>query len=238
MVEQFLSGKLSEEAHKAFDQQCREDPAFAEEVRTQIGIHLGIRRASTQSLKSHLKEDFLSYPPNVRSHPARQRILLSVAAVIALLLVIAGIHQLFFSTPSSEQLFASYFELPPGEGVRDAASDTEQVWLTAMDHYYQEDYAASIPLLSQLSTEAPFEARAYFYLGICYLMLEQYPQAQQALQSVPSESVFQPDVEWYESLTYLREGNHIVAKEMLQTISQSDRHIHQQNAKQLLEALE
>lgn len=108
--------------------------------------------------------------------------------------------------------------------------------LKAMDAYDQQDYASAIDLFKvalegKISPE--YKKQIQFYLGLCYLELDQPKQSVEYLQPIANTS--NETTSWYLALAYLKIEKKEAAKNVLQKLVHPNPY--QEQAKKLLQKL-
>lgn len=243
LIDRYLQGRLSAPEQAAFEARCRQEPAFAEAVRTHALAEYAVRTAATKARYARLQAAWSDLPPQAgRRRHLRPVAWLSMAAAVILLLLLLWPRP----TPDLPALYAQYPIEAPFAALRGSAGDT--AWAAAATAYTAGEYAAAIGVLETIlaDTARHDRAKAQFYLGLSYLQLPpatgatetaRLAAARAALTSVAPESSYREAALWYLALSYLRAGDAPGARTALARIVAYPHHYRQAEAQALLAQL-
>jgi len=261
-IEAYLNQEMTEVEQTAFEGRMQGDKALAEEVRFHRAVVGGIDLAGELNFKelvgevhNELKqEQFLESAKTVKTQEAKvrkirfsSRRILSLAASFAILLMAAW--WLFLRPVSSEQLYASYFELPSEvlsteieSRLSETGFGTNKVALeqleTAIQAYQNSDYETAIEGFQTFKNTAPEDALvnyASFYEAISSLKLEKTQISQDLLQDVYEDPRLQEEALWYLAMTYLKKDKKEEAKYVLLQLEKEGKY--QKRATKLLKKI-
>ena len=235
-VEAYLNNQLSTEERSAFEQQYREDSAFADTVNTCVGT-LDIVEAYGQMLtRATFKEERRKRKQRRTRVIALRRY--SAAAAVVLLLTLIPFR--YFSSPSMGNLYDDYFEISAASPGRDGNYDPKHPFWQAIEHYNTQHFQQATQLLESLSQDATFNSRseAAFYLGLSYMSLNSFEKALDSFDRVEGKSSFLQATQWYRGLCYLQLKDKKKAIESFQVIVAQESHYQRKKAQDLLDALD
>lgn len=221
-IDRYLRGELPDGEKNAFEAELGQNAELATELALQKDLEQFLRkqdrRAALQGqLKTIGKEFFQDAPTQEtgRIVPLQRRPVLrwvvGLAAAIALLLV----ARFVFFQPS---LYEQYGQHPPLAMIE--KSNETQDKLAAMEAAFnQKNYAQALPLLQAYVREKPEDLQAELYLGICLMETGQYNTARSIFSKISSsESSYVDYGQWYLALSYLKEGNEVECRKILQAV--------------------
>ena len=225
LIEKKLDGTLSAKEQQRFEHLLHADPGFAQAYQEQKGMIEAFRQQQKELLHRRLKRGYGAYQ--------RKRTLRRGCYGTAAALLLVALGSWWGWPPSSEQLFASYYQ--PYEVVMPrGAAPTNRATL----YYGQGQYAQALSLLrSQPQTG---EAADYWTLlrGNAYLLVDSVEQAQAQFQRViaSSDAEYQAYGRWYLALSYLKNDQRPDARLLLRTMA-TQPGLFQSQAQQLLNDL-
>lgn len=249
-IKRYQNGQMPESERLAFESQMDTDAAFAAEVATWAAIRQGLQEKGDATLhaelmdlgKQLLREQASAPDLTAQVNPqqtARRftlpRWVYAAAALVLLLLIALPMYQRLNQPAyaSADALYAEYFKQPPVQGVRDADAAP---WREA---YEKGQYAAVVAALEKSLADSSESrpSRAYLYLGLSHLALQQPQKAITAWQQEGQNSDEWPDAQWYTALAYLKLGDTAQAKKRLQDIARDTTHPWKTSAAQILKKL-
>jgi hypothetical protein len=251
LLKRFNQGQLSDSERAAFEKRLETDAAFAAEVAAWAVIYKGIQAEGDRQLDQQLRglgkklmqSETAELTPSVVNVAQKQQFRIprwayAIAAALLLLLAAWPIYQnLQPSRPAyadNKALFEKHFRLLPAPAVRDAQ-------VTAWREAYQnKNYTAAIAELETLLADPNFTNRseANLYLGISHLAAGQGPQALAAFGQVSADSFDWDEAQWYSALACFIIDDVVHAKQSLEEISGTSGHPHQQEAQEMLDAMQ
>lgn len=231
-LELYLNDSLSAKDRNTFEEEIRTHPRIAAELASFQVLRRVLRSSGARPTKqsSSAKPSRLTKAASTRpkepketetkapqARPSRQthkpkstkgRFVLAAAGIILLFtLAIYAIDTL--QAPQENELFALYFQAGDAPEPSKFAETTAQ-WTVIKHNFDAKKYAAAIPLLEEMSNQPGEEGlKAHYYLGVCYLALDQ-PATRLAINHLMIADVPQHtdqlQTEWYLGLAYLKSG--------------------------------
>lgn len=179
--------------------------------------------------KQMLKEDYhLDRSGNSQGGAKTFRlgpIIMSVAAGMLLLIGVFGVYQWGQET-SANQLVAQHLEqdnLTYNVVRKDTASQLP-IRQKFSEAYNQGDYHPAVQFGEELLRTAVVNTDDYFFLGLSYLYLNDFPGAvsylKEARDMVGPKGRFSGEINWFLSLAYVQNGDLEAAKKLLQLIAE------------------
>lgn len=240
-MDAYLDGQLSREEQETFERQLQSQTALQEQLR----LHEQVRQALEAEGRAQLFEsldqlDAVAQKPE-KDKPAADG---SVRQLPRFLWVAAAVFLLTLglwwglSSPNTESLFADYYEAYPNYQSSQSRGEEQTLrFQTAIQAYEANDYKKARYSFEQLPADWQAQPQVQFYLGICYLELQDWAAASTALRKVYEGDKMQEQATWYLALAELRQDKLEAAKTLLQEITQSPAHPYFDKAKALLPAL-
>jgi FimV-like protein len=109
-----------------------------------------------------------------------------------------------------------------------------------MKHYEQNEYALALPILEKmLGSNTAAEAEVQFYKGNSHLALNHAQDAIdcfEAVMAMPANK-YTEEAQWYLALSYIKAEDKDKARELLNTIVDTQNHPFHKNASELLKKL-
>ncbi|MEM1136960.1 MAG: tetratricopeptide repeat protein, partial [Bacteroidota bacterium] len=194
-------GKLTESERQAFEAYMRSNKSFAEEVKLQEDIILGVDYHFNKQLKDKLKAVSGRQKEN-----SKQITLKSFILVAASLSAILFVFFLSNNKTDTESLYNTYYQPYPNiiSPTERSANNKEQI--LAYKLYDQGNYEKAIIAFDELIAETNKNATAKFYQGISYIELENYDLALKSLYEATEgkDRRFIIPAKWYLVLCYLK----------------------------------
>lgn len=172
---------------------------------------------------------------------------------IVFLAFVPLMYQVISTSLTTEELFSNNFIIPKiivaREGYRSnsATPDNEAViqqkalYYEAIEAYSKEAYASTTLLFKRYLELAPDNHKEVaLYLGVAYLMTDQFAAAQDELQFLLENGSIKKkqDAEWYLVLTLLKQGQVEQAKDIIsQILNKKSTSPYQEKAKDLLKEI-
>jgi tetratricopeptide (TPR) repeat protein len=134
----------------------------------------------------------------------------------------------FVSTDPSGQLFEAYYNAYPEEVLtqmrstaEESRSDDKARLIEGLQAYKTKNFEAAASQIQAYLQEQPNDLIARFYLGMTYMELKQFDQAQQTFEPViEARSTYYEEASWYNALSLLKQNEKTKAEEQLQLITQ------------------
>jgi len=235
-IEDYLNGELVGTALAEFEAQLKTDPALQAEVelRRDIGIALMDEQEIpfVQTLRDiHTKATLETATPVEEAAPAptpfsRRRIVrFAIAAAAAILLAVFALPILFPAQNNTMQLSENTIGDAPTLDVwrsTDGADPMTKRLITAYQKIEQEKYTEAIPELNEIY-DVTDKDEAALGLGYCHLQVKNYDTAIGIFEKIQAKnSILNDTVSWYLAHSYLRKGDVLSGKNILQKIILSE----------------
>jgi tetratricopeptide (TPR) repeat protein len=235
MIENYLSGTMSDAEREEFIKKMSEEPKLAEEVNMYHEVNAAIvendvhyfretvksilRRKSATSSKLHLS--WAKYP------------------IVAGIIVLVGISlwQIVF-TKTPPELYAGYYQPYHSDiSVRSAGRETDKIQISYR-LYQQGDYEASYEILRNYLENNLNDQTARFYFGMNAMELGLNEIAIQELSQIEDDpsTPFSLHARWYLALIYLKADHPEKATNYLVSISNGE-NMYSARARELLRRL-
>jgi len=244
-IEQYFEDQLSEEERRAFEQRCKQDEAFATQVKFYLYAQLTLRKEGHEATKKQLLQLPIQEPAassNILSSRYR-KYAWALAASILLFLVI----KLWISTSepvySPLALYEQYKTEPYFPVVRDEqAPSVPDSWNQVIMLYNSAQYEQVLQEIDTFRTETYYDKlgknNIEFIFGTSSLLADQPSKAIGSLKLVQADSQWYDQALWYLALAYLKTQETVKAEEILTSISQKPHHFKQKEAKAIIDALD
>lgn len=232
-ITDYLYNDMSEQEKAAFEAKLLINSELAEEVERQKAIleAIATRLTYQQAMAdpnineiqriANIAVPLINAPsaPETVKYTPKQRIFhyLLAASQLAATIVLAI---MLSKSPSTETLFTNFYRpysfnlnfLNPG-------SQSGTLLAQSFRYYNSGNYNQVIASLTGLRMNGGLTPEASFSLGLAYMALDDYNNAREVfLEHKESYSDYQPEVNWYLSLIYIKQDNPAKAKEMLNAI--------------------
>lgn len=229
LIKDFLDGLLESARAKEIQQLIKTDE-------TAMNIAKGIlimekKLKNDDSIEQYLNQQFEKHNEVIIKSNAPKRVLnfLKIAASIALIAVSFVLIR-FLMQPSLSDLVAKELSEPYPAAIAVRSTNSSDIHQKAILQYQQGNYKQAISLLQEQGTP-----QATFFRGLSLLYLEEYERsAKELANSRLIDSRFEEQARWYGSIAFLKSGNELGAKELLQTIESKPDHFKKKEAQDLL----
>jgi len=234
LAEAYHRNKLDETARQKVESRAQADEPFSQLLHETGAVLAGLRTAGREELKELLSKWEKEHPVK-KVIPLRRWLSLGIAAV---LVIAAGIWYGWpvKTTPDTLALFREYYKPYPNVVMpitRSSESDSSAA-AAAYGAYERGEYETAIDLFNKLPQGSSPVA---FYLGQCYLAMDQSDQAiAHFITSMQQSENFMNQAQWYLSLAYLNQGDKQKAREVLERVA-SEENSFASDAKALLKRL-
>ncbi len=225
-IEDFLSGRLSEEEKQAFRARIEADPSLARQVKAQKGTHKVVDMYAQIKMKDKVRS--LHQEAKAKTGTPLRKVY-AIAASVAILLIVASLWNAN-SNYSNQSLVADNFDLPSFSNR--AADDPNNNLLNQVESaVVAKDYKQAISLLSSVETSSNANM-IQFYLGSLYLENHQNAKAIDVLQDLlqTGDQRYTEDVQWLLVMAHLQNNEEQQAKNYLQNILDTPGHALKQKA--------
>ena len=220
-VDRYLKGELKGDELQQFKHKIVSDTAFASEVKM---VHAG-EAHTLEKLLETIQAEYEKGEAKIIKGRFGKRYLAAASIVLLISLV-----SLFFlnQKPRPEKLFAQNFTpyILASNNLRGADSDSvKQLYKKVTLAYRQGSFEEASGLFLSLLKDNPDNQNLAFYLGNCYLALDEPQQAIKAFKKILTSSEqneFTSRSQWYLALAYLKNEDLNKAKDELQSIIEYD----------------
>ena len=240
-IEDYLNDEMDESARKAFEAQLSSNQALQQELVLQQTLRAGIRDKGNQLLKEKLKRfhqeeiNNSSDSDSAKVIPLARRPIVRIMAAAVTLLVVALAYYLFQAPGTDTDLFAANYE---PYAISLVQRGTAQEQLTTADGLYREgQFSEAQALLESLEAELGDAPKVSMALAICYIETDQLEKAQNKLNELYDNPLYQDKVQWYLALIALKNKQPAIARAELEKLSQDQNSNYQDRAKNLLRKL-
>ncbi|MEM7370930.1 MAG: hypothetical protein AAF587_20110 [Bacteroidota bacterium] len=219
-IDQYLSGKLTQEDAFAFEQAIELLPDLEEEVRLQILAKGASFKAGRDIWRTNRREELTRW---LGQHPeCFLPSWIQYAAGIVLLISI-GLALLPFRTQSPQHLEVSAvaYHMDPAPIIRTARAPS--ALHTSYQAFNSRQYARALQIWERLPLPQDSFTRneiAYFK-GLSYLELGQIDLARKSFLTV-SEPTYYPRAQWNLAISWIKEGQQVQAIPVLESLSQQE----------------
>lgn len=240
-IDQYHAGELSTGDRQSFERELGSNDELrkAEELyRLSLSaLDYGVEESLRSDLKKWEKEGNRAASGGRIISLRRGIFILSAAAAVLLLVFFA--RPFLMPAPSSDELFASYYEAPTESSMRGGA--VPQNALTAgKTALAEESYADAVEDFARIPEGDGLYVEAQYYLGHALVGLKNYSAAKKAfaIAADSNESKFNEKGEWNYVLASLKLGPMDAAVESkLKTIAQNENSSFVKEARELLKKM-
>lgn len=240
----YLNGELTSKESAQLKEKIAADPTVAEEFQMLKSLH-----------QSAHDEDFLDQlfalrmenkhksrhgsNPEIRPNASRDnvriiRYLIYVAAAVSVLMLVYFITGQENDNQTPESLFAKYYNGYDQIVEMRSGEDTTGMFANGMKLYSSGNWEGAIHSLNQARRN--LELTAAFYIGMCYLELQEYAKAEAQFHRVIEHSGdFRQEAQWYLALTLLADNKTGESEKLLQAIVEQKNHYFGEKAEKLLD---
>ncbi|MTI22631.1 hypothetical protein E1176_16485 [Fulvivirga sp. RKSG066] len=234
LIEAYHKGKLSDDEKSDFETRRELDSDFSQQVSDYLLILDEIERVGRVEFEQKIQgwEEEIAAQEPTSSYRWKK-----ILAAAAILLIIAIPTAYFFLgdllvSKDHHTLYTAYFT--PYEDVLTVRGDNDQL-SEAINAYNTQQYQKTIDLLNSVLETDPQNETARTYLGITYMVTEDYAMAEENLAKVnlSADGLYKEVSDWYLLLTYLKLDNTEATEAKLSEIVDSKDHIFKEEATQL-----
>ena len=197
LIELYLNDKLDGKERDTVEQRIASDADFKEKVNNARSVLLAFDNLRvSESISAIYEAEDQTKRRNIRR-------IVWISGIAATLLIILTVSQFFSADVSGESLFARYFEpYPDYVSLRtDQVTELER----GLEMYTKGNYDQAISLLRNANAAKKHSEDVIFYLGLSFLASGDAQSAVQTLEPFYRlQTIYQPQVRWYLSLSYLK----------------------------------
>ncbi|MGZ5191084.1 MAG: tetratricopeptide repeat protein [Flavisolibacter sp.] len=223
-IDQYFNGLLTDPEKTAFEEKCESDPTFANDVAFYIQLRSGLKGELYEQKKKQFHEQYLSLSSNQnrRSQAPVRKLFPYIAAALAACIIFFIAWQFFFKTTSSEAIADQYIN-DNFQQLSIQMGNTRDSLDKGVAAYNSKNYREAESIFASL---APYNAEAMKYLGLVYLITEDYNKAINQFQTLAknTELYANPGL-FYQAVSLMKrnaEGDKANAKKLLEEIIQKD----------------
>ena len=223
-IDQYFNGQLSDPEKTAFEEKIESDPTFAEDVAIYIQVRSGLKNELFEEKKKQFHEQYLtlSATQSRRSQATVRKLFPYFAAAAAGCLIFFIGWQFFFKSASSEAIADKYID-ENFQQLSIQMGDTGDSLDKGIAAYNEKRYKDAESIFASL---APQNAEALKYLGLVYLITEDYDKAIHQFQTLAknTELYANPGL-FYQALSLMKrdaEGDKANAKKLLEEVIRRD----------------
>ena len=254
LIESYLLKRLPEDELLAFEQRLKNDPELVTEVAFNKSIINGIElngklskfREHLNSLREESSKNTViattSKPAdNSKDHKewrVKQGQWRWMSGIAAIFLITFGSY-LYIHSHSDQALFSKYYQPYPGNvqiSVLRGEGTDQSLEQQAIQAYNNGSYQHAVDLLEAVIKKNPADVNWCIFLGIAYLELNDFKQAEYNLNKVVlnSQSTYFKQGQWYLALTFMKDHQTAKARAVLENLKRG-KGVYSQKAKNLLE---
>lgn len=227
-IKQYIDGSLSSTEKIDFENQIKNSPELAEEVRQfrQLKIFDKNKKLieANALLKAVMAETQIEPDYGKYKHHFKKSIFdnpiwrWSMGGLAAIILVIGGIfYQKSQATSALKLLSKTYMQ--PMENIIGFSADDQTQAGKALKAYDNKNYNEAITLLNYAIKNNSDDNSLRLYLAISYLMQEQNEKAEALLQDIVKDNdLSMIPAKWYLALSLMQRGEKEEAKALLQSL--------------------
>jgi tetratricopeptide (TPR) repeat protein len=230
---------MTEEERSSFLRDVDSDPELEEELDLHRIVEEGIKRKNEGKFRNKLEESYLSFESRTESSNSgarrNQKKIFKLFAVAAAILV-----GLFFVSrpfaPDTDRIFNKYYAtVDVAFGSRSPEiSDNETRLIDGITAYRHHNYSlARFNLESYLRENSNETEVANYYLGVTYLELQLYSEAEKCFGKVVGSpfNYYKDHSKWFLALTLIKQNKLEEARELLIDISRKNNPYSRESAK-------
>ena len=215
IIEAYLNNELAGDEQIAFENRIELEPDLLKEIVLHRQIREFVKENEIHNLKSQVKNWILEEKEDIKMKKIALFSRTNLLRIAASLVLISGLAWLYFNSQSSgNQYFTELIEQNPGilQGSDDRSSWTQS--------FREEKYAKVILILNKKEIKTSEEV---YYLGLSYAAENNYSKAiAQFSTIILQDSVYAEKANWALALVYLKQNDKILAKPLLEKITNSD----------------
>lgn len=225
-IHDYENGNLSAQDRAVFENRLNTEPTFAQEVKDFRDLKIAIKSVEKNTLKERLQQ---LESQNIEESPSskqditygkRYRHIYAAAAVIIFAIVM---FQFLEKDPTSQDLYASYYQAPPNtlQPVIRGNDSKDQLSL-AFQAYEAQEYGSAATLF-KAALEQEYNPDVRFYRAMSLISNGQEALGNDILQELKKEDTsFAPQVFWYSALIALKNNEQERAKQQLDSLGLLD----------------
>lgn len=249
-VDRYLSGAMSAEEVRAFENDLVGDEALREELEMQQKVKELMKGKRRLDLEERMRQigaeveaeadagpEVDEEPPVIRSSSSRWRLWAAAAGI--LLVAVVSLVVIQPGETDTKALFAENFALYAAGGKARLPEDPEPIDY-ALDHYFKGEYGQAAIRFEQVLADSGLIERDRMYMGVSYLGAARYAQSDSLFAAVldSGSQAYHPVARWYRALGHLAQEAPEAARQALEALRNEGSGYKETEVKALLKALE
>ena len=222
-IDDYLTGKLTEQEKLAFEDALKTDSALASELALNKSLHKTFSNVELNKFRDTVKEvieEERNTPKTIRRKIGWTR--WAVAAAILVILSI-GIWNWVGSGIDTNQLYTTHMDAYPVFTSTRSSAEVVATVEEARELYESESYDLALATLNSLPEAAQATANIQFLKGVTLIQMQAHQKALEAfsmvLDSSDENGPYVDQAQWYSALLYLKLGDVEKSKEILGSLS-------------------
>lgn len=209
LTDRYLQHEMTPEERRDFELRMQNDEDLARFVTMYRGIDSTMNAEKPSTGETQLRQTLQELGAHYFTGKARVkqgsfRRWWTVAAA-ALLLVSAGVYYFLFTSPSADELYATYAKHETLD-IRLRGQSEDSLAQQAADAFNAQQYKDALPLLQESLGKYPDDVQLKFAEAICYMELNEYQEASVMLDSLASgTSAYADAARWNRALLALKQ---------------------------------
>jgi len=238
-MDTYLRGEMTAEEKQAFENKLSEDADFAKQFNELKLLKQSARLSKMDKVFQSLQETEVDIQSGKEKTGTTRRLWIRIAAAASIFLL-AGLAY-FLLKPAAhtpEQLFAESFSPYPNNVIkRSQQNNYSELKKSAYQAYDTKNYKKSIAQLLELY-QRETDTISLFYLANACLADNQTDQAIEYFEAyLPNADALTNQTKWYLSLAYLKKGETVQAKEILDELAEGN-HSYASKANEILNKID
>ncbi len=234
-IEDYLEGNLDKNDRTMFEQQLHINAQLAEAVEEHKIAYEAVDVLSQERLKTQLKN--LQKERKQRSKFSIKKYLIPIAASL-LLVSLLGLYLVMGNAYSDKGLAMSNFQTYDASGIR--GTQENNAFSNGVKAYSTKDYTTALQEFTTLPATHPKITEASLLAGNAAFQLNNNKEAIDQFSKViaSDDARYKEAAQWYQGLSFLKNGQSDLAKKVLQTIVADKAHAYRKKAEALLKDMD
>ncbi len=225
-IDRYITGELSNEELKVFEDKLSSNPVLASDVRMYREIDSALEESDIMKIRSKLQtisKEVVKDRQRAIRMPLSKLAIASIAASLALILSIGG--WILRQTSSDGEIYSEFYQPYQSTGIIRSGNTTMDNTLTeALQKFNAQEYESALALFRQVVAYDSKNPVVHFYSGASYQETGRFNKAIEEYEIVVKDrdNLFVEQAEWYIGLCYLQTQERRKAYRQLQRISKSN----------------
>ncbi len=240
-IEDYIRGEMNESEAIEFRRELEQNSELAEYYWMLNGFNKHLIKKDQIESGNKIKQIFdeyinENYPESSKKAPKISLRNISWLTAAAVLIIAMAVYFLLLTRQKSSPsyIYRKHFAYYNHTIQPRDAGDSIGSFYNGMQFYKAGSYQDA--LNSFLVAQEKYEQISAFYIGLCYLNLDQYSDAAVHLEeAVALNGDHKQDAEWYLALAYLAEGKVNKTENIIKQITNQPKHYYYEQARNLLE---